>query len=772
MVADDPLQVEELERLRVEHAAWERLAGDGIRARTPGEGYRVSLSELFPRVRLFGEMRTRIATFLQHQEDLRRTRIAAAQRRTREGFIVATVVLSIATLSMALYVRRRVLMASDAYRRATDAEARLRRLWESNIIGVVHAGTDGSIYDANDAYLRMIGYTREDLDAGRLRWDEITLPEYAPVDEQCILGALERGACDPYEKVYIHKDGRLVPVLLGYAMLEGSAEESICVVLDLTEQKRAQREAAEQHELVRTIADNAAAALFTEDERGNCTYMNPAAEAMTGFSFAELQGRNLHDAIHHQQPDGSPLPAAECSLHPARMGETRIGRHEVSLIKKSGERFSAICAAAPVVRDGRHVATVIEGYDVTEQKRSEREREQLLDSERAARGAAERALRVKDEFLAVLSHELRTPLNAVLGWTGMLRKGKLDPGTAARAIEVVERNARAEAQLIEELLDVSRIAAGKLRLEVQEVHPAEVVASTVDSVRPAAEAKRIHLTTVLAPGLGPVSGDPGRLAQIVWNLLSNAIKFTPKGGRVSVSLDRMGSSVEISVSDTGQGIRADFLPYVFERFRQADSSTTRHHGGLGLGLSLVKSLVELHRGTVRAESEGEGRGATFVVSLPIAAVRRPEDEEATPGAWESLRGIRVLVVDDEEDTRELVRRLLADCEAEVVAVETAHEALEEVQRFRPDVLLSDIGMPQQDGYQLVRALRALGDENGGATPAAALTAFARPEDRQRALRAGFQMHVTKPVDANELISVVRSLARRVEGQRVIEGATS
>jgi PAS domain S-box-containing protein len=689
--------------------------------------------------------------------------LLSVQPRSCLGASAAAIALVAAGLGLG--ARRRLRDLSASYRRAADAEGRLRRLWEANIIGVMYPDAAGNILDANDALLRIIGYSREDLLAGGIRWRDMTPPEYLPLDARGIAESRERGACTPYEKVYIAKDGRRVPILIGYALLEGSRTDYVCFVLDLTEQKRAEREAAEQHELTRVITANAAAALFLTDERWRCTFMNPAAEAMIGYSLEEMGARSIHDMLHHVRPDGSPYPFEECPLVHAQRRNERLLNHEDVFVRKNGERFPVVCSASPVVRDGRRVSTVLEVRDISDRKRIEEEREHLLESERAARSSAERAMRIKDEFLAVLSHELRTPLSAILGWANILQNGARDAETTARALSVIERNARAEAQLVEDLLDVSRIASGKLRLDVQPVDPAEIAGAAVDSVRPAADAKRIRLAAVLDRSVGPVLGDPSRLQQVVWNLLTNAIKFTPKGGRVTVTLRHVDSYAEVAVTDTGQGIAPDFLPYVFERFRQADSSTTRNHAGLGLGLALVKQLVEMHGGTVRADSEGEGRGATFTVSLPIAALHRANDAgDAVLDACESLRGVRVLVVDDEEDTRELVRRLLADCQAEVVAVASAPAALDAVEHFRPDVLLSDIGMPQQDGYQLVRALRERDAEHGGRTPAAALTAFARPEDRIRALRAGYQMHVAKPVDASELITVVASLAGRTNGQ--------
>jgi signal transduction histidine kinase len=385
-----------------------------------------------------------------------------------------------------------------------------------------------------------------------------------------------------------------------------------------------------------------------------------------------------------------------------------------------------------------------------------------IDNARLYRHAQE-ANRAKDEFLATLSHELRTPLHAMLGWTGMLRRGTMDSAERNRAIEVIERNTRLQAQLIEDLLDVSRIVTGKLRLDVRPLDLPPVIEAALDSVRVAAAAKAIRIETALDPDVGPVSGDADRLQQVVWNLCSNAIKFTPREGRVSVRLDAAGDHARIQVSDTGTGISPAFLPHLFERFRQADSTATRAHGGLGIGLALVRHLVELHGGRVRAESAGEGQGATFTVELPLLATMatpaalRAERTPATDGL-PALDGVRVLVVDDELDARELVTAVLERCGAVVELAASAAEAEAALERSAPDVIVSDVGLPGEDGYALVRKLRALDGERAG-IPAIALTAYAHPADRTRALLAGFQMHLAKPIEPEELAAVVANLAR-------------
>ncbi|SEK28297.1 PAS domain S-box-containing protein [Stigmatella aurantiaca] len=394
----------------------------------------------------------------------------------------------------------------------------------------------------------------------------------------------------------------------------------------------------------------------------------------------------------------------------------------------------------------------------------------LFEMAKAEHLSAEQANRAKDEFLAAVSHELRTPLMAMLGWTRMLRTGQLPPEKHARALEAVERNTQVQTQLIEDLLDVSRIITGKMRLEARLVNPREFIEAALDAVRHAADAKGVLLHSELAPDTGSISGDTDRLQQMVWNLLSNAIKFTPKGGQVTVRLQRMDASVLIEVEDNGQGIPKGSLSHIFERFWQVDGSSTRKHGGLGLGLAIVRHLTELHGGTIEAFSQGEGKGALFSLKLPLATVPvlqgtpPPVQPPSRVGAPQllapDLEGLLVLVVDDEPDARELLTVVLENCRAQVITAASAWEGLERLQRSRPQVVISDIGMPGEDGYSFMRRLRALPVERGGQTPAIALTAFARMEDRTRALLAGFQMHVPKPVEPAELVLVLASLTGR------------
>ena len=408
----------------------------------------------------------------------------------------------------------------------------------------------------------------------------------------------------------------------------------------------------------------------------------------------------------------------------------------------------------------RAVANVLTA--AIEREHAEAERARLLESERAARAQLEAASRAKDEFLATVSHELRTPLTAMLAWPEVLRAGSLDPAAVAHGLDVMERNARLQAQIIDDLLEVSRIITGKLRLEARPAELAPLVGAAVESVRGATEAKGIALAAALAEGVR-AAVDPARLQQVLWNLLTNAIKFTPAKGRIDVGLERDGDHAVIRVADSGSGIRPEFLPHVFERFRQADSSTTRRHGGLGLGLAIVRHLVELHGGSVEAESEGEGRGAVFTIRLPMSTAADGAEpstaSHATGDSRRPLAGLKLVIVDDEPDTLEMLGVLLEQYGAEVRAAGSAPDALAEVRSFRPDVLVSDIGMPGEDGYSLIGKVRALPPESGGATPAVALTAYARDEDRERALAAGYQVHVAKPIEPARLAGILAGLAR-------------
>lgn len=450
------------------------------------------------------------------------------------------------------------------------------------------------------------------------------------------------------------------------------------------------------------------------------------------------------------------------------IGTMFFGHPEPGVFTERTERIvRGIAAQAAVALDNTRL------YEAAQQ--AAEERKVLLESEREARAEAERSSQMKDEFLATLSHELRTPLSAILGWAQVLRRGGKDEADRQRGLQTIERNARSQAQLIEDLLDMSRITSGKVLLDIQNLSPAGFLDAAIETVRPAADAKNIRLEKHYDADPGTIAGDPARLQQVVWNLLSNAIKFTPRDGQVTVELARRGDSVVITVRDTGAGIKPEFITHVFERFRQADASMTRRHGGLGLGLSIVKHLIEQHGGTVRAESAGEGLGSSFSIELPLSKAAPPTRRSraglvgapspATPElTLRDLGGVSVLVVDDDRDARELIARILTDCHARVRIAASAREAFDALRADLPDLLISDLGMPEVDGFELLSWVRSLGRDRGGLLPAVALTAFARSEDRLRALEAGFNSHISKPVEPSELIAAVASLVRPAPGK--------
>ncbi|HEY9667093.1 MAG TPA: ATP-binding protein, partial [Coleofasciculaceae cyanobacterium] len=538
---------------------------------------------------------------------------------------------------------------------------------------------------------------------------------------------------------------------------------------DINERKQAEAALRESEAKFRTIADTMPQIVWSTTTDGYHDYFNQRWYEYTGMPHTHDQGWNWKDYLHPDDYDR----AVEIWQHSLKTGEPYEVEYRFRRAEDGAYRWF-IGRALPI-RDeqGQVIRWFGTCTDIDEQRRLLEQREKWLERERAARTESERVSRMKDEFLATLSHELRTPLNAILGWSQLLRKGGLKPEMVEQGMNTIDRNVRMQAQLIEDLLDMNRIISGKIRLDVQRVDLVSVIEAALETVRLAAEAKEIRLQKVLDSLAGVVSGDPARLQQIVWNLVSNAIKFTPKGGRVLVILERVRSHVEISVIDTGQGIEPEFLPYVFERFRQADGSTTRRHGGLGLGLSIVRSLTELHGGTVRAESAGAGLGAAFVVALPLVAVHaktvEPEeltletvDNASTDPDAPKLSGINVLVVDDEPDARQLIQVILEQAQASVITAGSTVQALELLESHRPDVLVSDIGMPEADGYQFIRQVRSLPPAQGGKIPAVALTAYARQEDRKLALLSGYQMHITKPVEPSELIAVISSLTSLME----------
>ncbi len=537
------------------------------------------------------------------------------------------------------------------------------------------------------------------------------------------------------------------------------------ITRDITERQNVLESLQRSEENFRSLADTMPQIVWAAKPDGSLDYYN-----RRWFEYIHLSPDAMEEARWDQYIHPEDLPRAFAAWT-ACLSTGEPYEIEFRVRRADGDYRWFLVRALPV-RDARGVISRWFGTctDIHDQKRLIQERDDLLASERAARSTAEHASRMKDEFLATLSHELRSPLNAIFGWSQILRESSDDPATITEGLDVVDRNVRSLTQLIEDLLDMSRIISGKLRMDIQHVDPGRCVEAAIETVVPAAEAKGIRIQRKFDPQAGPISGDPGRIQQIVWNLLSNAVKFTHGGGRVEVSLAWAPDHLEISVADTGQGIHPDFLPYVFDRFRQEDAAMNRKHGGLGLGLAIVKQLVELHGGTIRALSAGLDQGTTFVVRLPLRMTHphlddgsEPQTRANAPAAFRknaSLQGLKVLVLDDEPDGRDLLKRILGDCGAQVITAASALEALSLISVHLPDVLVSDIGMPEVDGYEFMRRVRALPADHGGRVPSVALTAFARSEDRARALMAGFLAHVSKPLDPSELVATIAAVAGR------------
>ena len=639
-----------------------------------------------------------------------------------------------------------------------NSEARFRHIVESNILGVFFGNMSGNITEANDAFLQMVGYTQQDLLEGKLHWLDMTPLEQVERTQQAAEELRKYGVCAPFEKEFFRKDGSRVSVLIAAALFKDSPEYGFSCVIDMTARKQAEAERDRSELMFRTLADTMPQMFWITNPDGYHEYFNQRWYEYTGTTLEQTQGEGWQHILH---PDDVQR-TIEVWQNSLQTGKTYEIEYRLRCVSNGEYRWHLARAFPLRDRDGQIVQWFGSCTDIQDQKLAIEERAQALERERAARIELEKVNRMKDDFLAIVSHELRSPLNPILGWSQLLKCRKLDAAKTTQALEIIERNAKLQARLIDDLLDVSRILRGKLSLNVSAVDLVATIEAAVETVRLAAEAKSIQIQTQFASAVSTLEGDPNRLQQVVWNLLTNAVKFTPAGGRVEIRLEQVGSFAQMTVTDTGKGISPDFLPHVFDRFRQADDATTRTYGGLGLGLAIVRNLVELHSGSVQVTSLGEGLGATFTVTLPLltTGVSQTSDDYQLPQRSLDLKGLRIVVVDDNVDTLNLLAFILEQYGVEVKAVASASEALEAIAQTQPDLLLSDIAMPEMNGYMLIRQVRALEGASGRTLPAIALTAFAAETDHNKIISAGFQTHLTKPVEPAELALAIANLCRR------------
>jgi PAS domain S-box-containing protein len=677
------------------------------------------------------------------------------------------------------------------------------KIVDSSDDAIVSKDLNGIILSWNAAAERMFGYTAAEAIGQSIR---IIIPEVRQSEEDFVLGEIRAGkAVRHYETVRQRKDGTLIPISLTVSPIhndEGIVIGASKIARDITERARLLATAQEQAATLKTLSGIGVTVASSLDQEAIVQKVTDAATAVThaefGAFFYNVIDAKSGDAymlytlsgVPKEAFEGFPQPRATAVFAPTFHGEGVVRLDDVTQDPRYGKSppYHGMPKGHLPVRS--YLAVPVKGvsgevlgglfFGHSQPGVFTEQHEQLatgiaawasvaLENARLYRDARE-ADRLKDEFLAVLSHELRTPLNAIVGYSRLLRGGILSGDKASRGLETLERNANSLTQIVEDVLDISRIMSGKIRLDVQPVELPLIVHNSVATVQPAADAKGIRVETIIDPNVGPVSGDPNRLQQVVWNLLTNAVKFTPKKGRVQVRVEHVNSHIDIVVSDTGVGIDPVFLPHVFERFRQADAGTTRHTAGLGLGLSIVRHIVEMHGGTVDAASDGEGKGATFRVRLPVmivhdAVAREPREHPRTETlaplkGLRNLAGIRVMAIDDEEDALGLLRAVLEAAGAEVLTMSSASAALQRLADAKADVIVVDLGMPQMDGFEFIARVRESGDADIRDIPAAALTAFARSEDRTKALDSGFEMHLAKPVDPGELVSSIATLVRR------------
>ena len=701
-------------------------------------------------------------------------------------------------------IKRDVTERKRAEEALQRSESELTDFFENAAIGLHWVGSDGTILRVNQAELDMLGFTREEFVAHNIA--EFHVDQNVIED---ILARLTAGeVLQDYEARLRCKDGGIKHARINSSVYleDGEFIHTRCFTRDITDRKRTETRLALQYAVTQILSEShdfiesAGRILRTACESldwevGELWRVDRAANVLRFVEMCHASEMKtpefdrLTRNITFEKGIGLPgriWASGEPVWIDNLVADNNFPRAPVAVreglrgafgfpIKLGEEVLGVVDFFSPEVREpDEELLKLVAGIggqigQFSERKRAEERLAELLDSERAARGEAEKANRLKDEFLATLSHELRTPLNAVIGWARMLGSGRLDQESSTHALEVIERNAWAQKQIIEDILDVSRVITGKLQLNLTPVDLITIVDAALDAVRPAMEAKDIKIETLIDSSLRLVSGDSDRLQQVIWNVLSNAAKFTPAGGKVEISVGQNNAHVEIKVKDTGPGIDPNFLPHVFERFRQADGSTTRTHGGLGLGLAIVRHLVELHGGTIAVENRGDGPGAVFTVRLPLPSGDLRTESLTNAAAFLkemqpeplALEGLRILIVEDERDSLDLISMELAQHGAKVTGVTSAEKALQTLTRHTFDVLISDIGMPQMDGYDLMRQIRKQEDGTQKPIPAIALTAYARVQDRMRAILAGYSTHVPKPVEANELVTVVASLAGRL-----------
>jgi len=647
-----------------------------------------------------------------------------------------------------------------------EAAARLAAIVESSDDAIVSKTLDGVITSWNHAAERMFGYAPAEAIGRHIT---LIIPPDRLDEETRVLASIRAGRrVEHFETIRVTKDGRQVAVSLTVSPVKDSSGRIIGaskIARDVSERRRGEIAQARLAAIIESSDD----AIISKTLDGVITSWNGAAERVFGWTAAEAIGQHITLIIPEEYREEE-----AGVLSRLRRGD-RIDHFETVRQRKDGQLLDVSITVSPI-RDGRGtiVGASKVARDISAQRILDQARQALLEREQVARTEAEALNRSKDQFLATLSHELRTPLNAIYGWARMLEGGGLDPAAMRNATQAILRNSKIQVQLIEDLFDVSRVITGNMRLDVRPMNVFAPLEAALDTVRPAAAAKGIRLDTALDPRATPIMGDPGRIQQVVWNLLVNAVKFTPNGGRVQLSLRRVNSYIQITVSDTGEGIAPDQVAHLFERFRQADTGPTRRHTGLGIGLSLVKHLVELHGGTVSGMSAGLGQGSTFTVQLPVSVVQEPPPSRPRPeprpvedpdiGSVKpiSLRDVHVLVVDDDEESRELASLVLTDAGAETRTAPSAREAMALLEEWPPDVLVSDLEMPEEDGFSLLRRARRAAMLRSRKLPALALTAYGRSEDRVRVLAAGFNLHLAKPADPTELVLAVASLVGRTE----------